>query len=61
MDEKQLAEVVKSVIKDNPKAVADYKKGKEGALDYLVGQVMAKSRGQADPGLAREKLKGEIK
>jgi Asp-tRNA(Asn)/Glu-tRNA(Gln) amidotransferase B subunit len=32
-------EVIKKVISDNPKAVADYKLGKEAALFFMVGQV----------------------
>lgn len=41
--------VVKKIIGQNAKAVADYKKGKENALKFLVGQAMAQTRGAADP------------
>ena len=40
VDEDKLNEVINKVIKDNPKAVEDYKKGKENAIMFLVGQVM---------------------
>jgi aspartyl-tRNA(Asn)/glutamyl-tRNA(Gln) amidotransferase subunit B len=30
-------------------AVEDYQKGKKGALNFLVGQMMKKTRGRADP------------
>jgi aspartyl-tRNA(Asn)/glutamyl-tRNA(Gln) amidotransferase subunit B len=37
-------------INENPKALEDYRAGKAGALNFLVGQVMKKTRGKADPG-----------
>lgn len=45
-----LEEVVKKVVATNQDAVANYKKGKTQALQFLVGQVMRETRGQADPG-----------
>ncbi|RLI83211.1 Asp-tRNA(Asn)/Glu-tRNA(Gln) amidotransferase GatCAB subunit B [Archaeoglobales archaeon] len=39
----------KEAIDENPKAVQDYLNGKRQALNYLVGQVMRKTRGRADP------------
>jgi len=47
--ENELEKVVREVVNENEKAVLDYKKGKEEAVKFLVGQVMAKSKGQADP------------
>lgn len=44
--------MAKEVISANPKAVDDYKEGKETAVKFLVGQLMAKTRGQADPEVA---------
>ncbi len=44
----KVAELCQIVIKDNPKAVADYKKGKAAGLKFLVGQVMRLSAGAAD-------------
>ncbi|MFZ2072044.1 MAG: Asp-tRNA(Asn)/Glu-tRNA(Gln) amidotransferase subunit GatB [Halobacteriota archaeon] len=40
---------VLEVIKENERAVADYKEGKEEALNFLVGQVMKKTKGRAEP------------
>jgi len=40
----------------NPKAVEDYKKGKQNALQFLVGQLMSKTRGKASPDLAQQIL-----
>ena len=50
-----LLPIIKEIIAQNDKAVADYKKGKENALKFLVGQGMARTRGAADP-LILEKL-----
>jgi len=51
--EEEIEAVVKQIIAQNPKALADYKKGKINALQFLIGQAMAKTKSQADP----EKLK----
>ena len=55
-DVKEIKTIAKEVIKSNPKSVADYKKGKEASLQFLIGQVMAKSKGKANPEVAREIL-----
>jgi len=57
-DEVQAA--VERAIDENPDAVDDYHAGEDGALNYLVGQVMQATGGSADPGevnrLLRERL-----
>jgi aspartyl-tRNA(Asn)/glutamyl-tRNA(Gln) amidotransferase subunit B len=40
---------IAGVLAEQPKAVDDYRKGRKGAFNYLVGQVMKKTRGCADP------------
>jgi aspartyl-tRNA(Asn)/glutamyl-tRNA(Gln) amidotransferase subunit B len=40
---------ITEAITENPKAIEDYYAGKGGALNFLVGQVMKKTRGKADP------------
>ncbi|MBI2268342.1 MAG: Asp-tRNA(Asn)/Glu-tRNA(Gln) amidotransferase subunit GatB [Candidatus Blackburnbacteria bacterium] len=52
----ELEGAVHSVIAENTKAVADYRKGKEASLQFLLGQVMAKTRGQSNPVAIREAL-----
>jgi aspartyl-tRNA(Asn)/glutamyl-tRNA(Gln) amidotransferase subunit B len=42
-------EIIRAVVEANEKAVADYRSGKAGALNFLVGQVMRETRGRADP------------
>jgi len=58
-----LAEIEKAVldvIKENEDAVEDYKTGKKEALNFLVGQVMRKTRGRAEPKDVNEILKKRI-
>jgi aspartyl-tRNA(Asn)/glutamyl-tRNA(Gln) amidotransferase subunit B len=49
-DDGALLAAIQEVIRENPKAIEDYKAGKKGALNFLVGQVMKKTRGRSDPG-----------
>ncbi|PJI09031.1 MULTISPECIES: Asp-tRNA(Asn)/Glu-tRNA(Gln) amidotransferase subunit GatB [Clostridium] len=51
-----LEEMVKEVIAANEKSVSDYKAGKKQAIGYLVGQVMKKSKGKANPPMVKELL-----
>ncbi len=45
----EIMKYCKEAIEENPKAVQDYLSGKRQALNFLVGQVMKKTRGRADP------------
>ncbi len=53
--------VVEEVIAANEKSVADFREGKQQAFGYLIGQVMAKTKGQANPGLVNEILREKLK
>jgi len=44
------------VIKENPKAVQDYKNGEEKSLNFLIGKVMSLSNKRADFKIAKEEL-----
>ncbi len=59
-DEDQITEVVKKVIVANSEAVSDYRKGKEPALKYLIGQVMKETKGQANPEIVAKILKEQL-
>ncbi len=48
--------VVEEVIKENKKVVEDYLRGKEAALNRLIGEVMRRTRGRADARRVRELL-----
>jgi aspartyl-tRNA(Asn)/glutamyl-tRNA(Gln) amidotransferase subunit B len=44
-----IAAAVEEAINENPKTLDDYRNGESKALNFLVGQVMKKTRGKADP------------
>lgn len=44
-----IAEFVRRALEENPKSVADFRGGKETALQFLVGQAMRMSKGKANP------------
>ncbi|MFO0862407.1 MAG: Asp-tRNA(Asn)/Glu-tRNA(Gln) amidotransferase subunit GatB [Candidatus Saccharibacteria bacterium] len=51
-DDSELESIITGIIAKNPQAVADYKSGNEKAAGFFVGQVMAATKGQANPGKA---------
>jgi aspartyl-tRNA(Asn)/glutamyl-tRNA(Gln) amidotransferase subunit B len=54
---KVLEKYCKEAIKENPQAVQDAKAGKAQALNFLVGKVMAKTKGKATPKEVNEILR----
>ena len=60
-DESQLEEVITQAITKNPQAVTDYKKGKANALQFLLGNVMAITKGKADPKIVKRLLNKRLK
>jgi len=56
----EVAAAVREAIDENPDAVADYHAGQDGALNFLVGQVMQSTGGSADPGTVNELLREEL-
>ena len=61
-DEGAIMAIVDEVLADPASAssIADFKAGKEKAIGYLVGQIMKKSKGQANPALAQKLIKQKI-
>ena len=59
-DEGAIAALVAEVLDENPQSIADFKNGKTHAQGYLVGQVMKKSKGQANPKLAAALVAAEL-
>ena len=53
---KLLSELIATVFRENPKAVRDALTN-EKAVHFLVGQLMRKTKGKADPALANEMIK----
>lgn len=56
-DEGALRACITQVIAENPQSAADYQRGKEKALGFLVGQTMKAMKGKANPGLVNRLLK----
>ncbi len=56
----EIEKAVLAVIKENEDAVEDYKAGKREALHFLVGQVMKKTKGKAEPKEVRRLLMEKI-
>ncbi|MBC7263287.1 MAG: Asp-tRNA(Asn)/Glu-tRNA(Gln) amidotransferase subunit GatB [Chloroflexi bacterium] len=56
-----LEAIVNEVIATNPKPVAEYRAGKEPVLRFLIGQVMKKTAGKANPALAEELLRKRLR
>lgn len=59
-DEDELTGIIDEVIDENPDAVEDVRSGKDEAIGFLVGQVMQKTQGQANPERAKELLGDSI-
>lgn len=59
-DEAVLGPVVAAVVSEGAKAVAEYHAGKEKALQSLVGQVMARTKGKANPRKVNELLEKAV-
>ena len=59
-DEASLGTVVDEVIAENPGPVEQFRGGKEGVIGFLVGQVMKKTRGAANPQEAQRLLRERV-
>ncbi len=59
-DAGELDGIATSVIEANPKAVEDYRGGKDSAIKFLVGQVMRETRGRSDPNTAADVLRKHL-
>jgi aspartyl-tRNA(Asn)/glutamyl-tRNA(Gln) amidotransferase subunit B len=59
-DAGQLAEIIRRAVAANPKAVADFKKGKSKAADAIKGAVMRETKGMARADLVQQLLLEEL-
>jgi len=59
-DEDSIKTIVLEVLEEQPNAIEQYKNGRTNIVDFLVGQVMKKTRGQANPAMTRTMMIGEI-
>lgn len=59
-DSAELESAVDKAIKDNPQAVTDYRSGKEASMKFLVGRIMAATKGKANPQVVADMLKQKL-
>lgn len=55
-----IATMINEVMDTNPQAIEDFRNGKDRAVGFLTGQVMKKSKGQANPGLVNTLIREEL-
>ncbi len=60
-DTSAILALINQVLDENPQSIADFKNGKSRAVGFLVGQVMKKSKGQANPAMTNQLLTEELK
>ena len=56
-DEKELEKAAEKIIKESPAQVEQYKSGKLNVIQFLLGKVMASTKGKANPKVVMEVLK----
>jgi aspartyl-tRNA(Asn)/glutamyl-tRNA(Gln) amidotransferase subunit B len=59
-DDTAIQKVIDEVISSNPDNVARYKSGKMNVFEFLVGQVMKATKGQANPEMVNKLLKERL-
>ena len=59
-DEGAIMKLVEEILAENPQSVADFKAGKDRAIGFLVGQIMKKSKGKANPTMVQAMLKEKM-
>ena len=59
-DNAEIERLIREVLEQNERAIADYKSGKSNAFGWLMGQVMKQSSGKANPASASALLKAEL-
>ncbi len=59
-DSSELAAIVDEVIEANPAFVEQFRGGKEGVINALVGQVMKRTQGRADARQVQELLRSKL-
>ena len=60
-DTSAILALINQVLDENPQSIEDFKNGKSRAVGFLVGQVMKKSKGQANPAMTNQLLNEELK
>jgi aspartyl-tRNA(Asn)/glutamyl-tRNA(Gln) amidotransferase subunit B len=59
-DEKMVEKVIDEIIAEHPEEVERYKAGENKLLGYLVGQIMKKTKGKANPAIVNKLLQNKL-
>jgi aspartyl-tRNA(Asn)/glutamyl-tRNA(Gln) amidotransferase subunit B len=59
-DASELDAALDAVLAKNPKQVEQFRAGKEGVFNFLVGMVMKETKGKANPQVVTELLKKKL-
>ena len=59
-DAGEITKIANEVLDENAELVEKYKEGRTNVVDFMVGQIMKKTRGTANPGMARSTILEEI-
>lgn len=59
-DEKDLAQIIETVLKENEENVKKYHAGRKKLFGFFVGEVMKKTQGKANPKLVNQILKEKL-
>ena len=59
-DTSEIEAIINEVISNCPDQVEQYKNGNDKVIGFLVGQVMQKSKGKANPQIANQLLKNKM-
>jgi aspartyl-tRNA(Asn)/glutamyl-tRNA(Gln) amidotransferase subunit B len=60
-DTSALAADIDAVLAENPKELADYRAGKTKLMGFFVGQIMRRTKGQANPAVVNQLLSEKLK
>jgi len=56
-----LDKIINEVLKENEKSIQDYLQGEKKVMEFLIGQVMKKTKGKANPEMVREIIEDKLK
>ncbi|WP_274355821.1 Asp-tRNA(Asn)/Glu-tRNA(Gln) amidotransferase subunit GatB [Ligilactobacillus salivarius] len=60
-DSAKLQPIIDEVLDNNEQSIEDFKNGKDRAIGFLVGQIMKKTRGMANPKMVNKLLMASLK
>ena len=60
-DEEILLSCITEILKENPSLINDYRNGKNRVIAFIVGKVMKKTQGKANPELTNKLVERELK